>query len=162
MASGKILVLAKLKTCLHQHLLLVAHHSVLFGIVKLFGKVGNVWQSQFLVSCFLVKLLHYGFAQNLCPELPMARPFVSSQKMDNRCFSVYLTGVKIFWDIKYHWFFLLSTTPPWLPCLANSCCCLVTKSCLTLWQFHALWSSRLLCPWDFPGKNTGARCHFLL
>ena len=21
---------------------------------------------------------------------------------------------------------------------------------------------RLLCPWDFPGKNTGSRCHFLL
>ena len=42
MASGKILVLAKLKTCLHQHLLLVAHHSVLFGTVKLFGKVGSV------------------------------------------------------------------------------------------------------------------------
>ena len=22
--------------------------------------------------------------------------------------------------------------------------------------------SRLLCPWDFPGKNTGVGCHFLL
>ena len=22
--------------------------------------------------------------------------------------------------------------------------------------------SRLLCPWDFPGKNTGMGCHFLL
>ena len=22
--------------------------------------------------------------------------------------------------------------------------------------------TRLLCPWDFPGKNTGAGCHFLL
>ena len=21
---------------------------------------------------------------------------------------------------------------------------------------------RLLCPWDFPGKNTGVGCHFLL
>ena len=21
---------------------------------------------------------------------------------------------------------------------------------------------RLLCPWDFPGKNTGVSCHFLL
>ena len=54
------------------------------------------------------------FALGVCPEplpeLPMARPFVSSQKMDNWCLSVYLTGVKIFWDIKYHWFFLLSTT----------------------------------------------------
>ena len=27
---------------------------------------------------------------------------------------------------------------------------------------HGLWSARLLCPWDFPGKNTGVGCHFLL
>ena len=25
-----------------------------------------------------------------------------------------------------------------------------------------LWPARLLCPWDFPGKNTGVGCHFLL
>ena len=25
-----------------------------------------------------------------------------------------------------------------------------------------LWSSRLLCPWDFPGKNIRVGCHFLL
>ena len=23
-------------------------------------------------------------------------------------------------------------------------------------------SPRLLCPWDFPGKNSGVGCHFLL
>ena len=22
--------------------------------------------------------------------------------------------------------------------------------------------ARLLCPWDFPGKNSGVNCHFLL
>ena len=27
---------------------------------------------------------------------------------------------------------------------------------------HGLQPSRLLCPWNFPGKNTGADCHFLL
>ena len=27
---------------------------------------------------------------------------------------------------------------------------------------QGLQSSRLLCPWDFPGKNTGMGCHFLL
>ena len=27
---------------------------------------------------------------------------------------------------------------------------------------HALWPTRLLCPWDSPGKNTGVGCHFLL
>ena len=37
----------------------------------------------------------------------------------------------------------------------------VIKSCPTLvtpWTVAA----RLLCPWDFPGKNTGVDCHFLL
>ena len=41
-------------------------------------------------------------------------------------------------------------------------CYLVTKSCLTLFQHHGLQPTRLLCPWDFPGKNTGLGCHFLL
>ena len=29
-------------------------------------------------------------------------------------------------------------------------------------QPHRPQPTRLLCPWDFPGKNTGAGCHFLL
>ena len=36
-------------------------------------------------------------------------------------------------------------------------CVLVAKSCLTLFK-----PARLLCPWNSPGKNTGAGCHFLL
>ena len=38
---------------------------------------------------------------------------------------------------------------------------LVAKSCPTL---AIPWSvpTRLLCPWDSPGKNTGVGCHFLL
>ena len=31
-----------------------------------------------------------------------------------------------------------------------------------VWPFAASWTARLLCPWNFPGKNTGAGCHFLL
>ena len=27
---------------------------------------------------------------------------------------------------------------------------------------HVIYSSRLLCPWNFPGNNTGLGCHFLL
>ena len=37
----------------------------------------------------------------------------------------------------------------------------VTQSCPTL-QSHGLQSSRLLCPWEFPGKSTGVGCHCLL
>ena len=32
---------------------------------------------------------------------------------------------------------------------------------LTL-RSYGLWPARLLCPWNFPGKNTGVGCHFLL
>ena len=35
----------------------------------------------------------------------------------------------------------------------------VTSNSLRL---HGLHSARLLCPWAFPGKNTGVDCHFLL
>ena len=31
-----------------------------------------------------------------------------------------------------------------------------------LWQTHWLQPASLLCPWDFPGKNIGVGCHFLL
>ena len=41
-------------------------------------------------------------------------------------------------------------------------CFLVTKSCLNLWDSHGLQPASLLCPWDFPGKNSGVGCHFLL
>ena len=39
------------------------------------------------------------------------------------------------------------------------CVCLIMSN--SSWP-HELWPTRLLCPWDFPGKNTGAGCHFLL
>ena len=50
---------------------------------------------------------------------------------------------------------------PLLVSLEMECCCLITKSCLTL-QPHELEPARLLCLRDFPGKNTGVCCHFLV
>ena len=44
----------------------------------------------------------------------------------------------------------------------TGCCCLVTKSCLTLLQPYGLWPARLLCSWDFPGKNIGLGCYFFI
>ena len=41
------------------------------------------------------------------------------------------------------------------------CCgCLVAKLCPTLQRPHGLQLTRLPCPWDLPGKNTGVGCHF--
>ena len=36
---------------------------------------------------------------------------------------------------------------------------LAAKPCLTILQLHGLYSSRLLCPWDFLGKDTEVGCH---
>ena len=54
-------------------------------------------------------------------------------------------------------FFLIFT----LLCVCVLCACLVGQSCLTPRPF-GLKPTRLLCPWDFLGKNPGAGCHFLL
>ena len=42
------------------------------------------------------------------------------------------------------------------------CCCLVAQLCPTLLWPHGLQPARLLCPWNFPSKNTRVDCHFLL
>ena len=39
--------------------------------------------------------------------------------------------------------------------------CSVARSHPTLLQPHGK-PARLLCPWDFPGRDTGVGCHFLL
>ena len=44
--------------------------------------------------------------------------------------------------------------------ILHGCCCFVTVMFNTL-RPHGLSPPRFLCPWDFPGKNTGVGCHFL-
>ena len=46
--------------------------------------------------------------------------------------------------------------------LQTCCYPLVSKSCPTFLRPHGLQHARLLCPWDFPGNNTGVCCHYLL
>ena len=47
------------------------------------------------------------------------------------------------------------------PVLKNCCYCSSLHRVQFLWP-HGFYPTRLLCPWDFPGKNTGVGCHFLL
>ena len=47
-------------------------------------------------------------------------------------------------------------------CVCVRVCVLVAQSCLTLPQSHGWQLTRLLCPWNSPGKNTGVGCHSLL
>ena len=57
-------------------------------------------------------------------------------------------------------------------CSGGACVCVCARVCVHVgaqwlswvWFFATLWTlaSRFLCPWDFPSKNTGVGCHFLL
>ena len=46
--------------------------------------------------------------------------------------------------------------------IKNCCCGLVAGSRPTLCNPMNSKPARLLCPWDFPAKNPGVGCHFLL
>ena len=62
----------------------------------------------------------------------------------------------------FHWHSMDSSLSDFISLISLICCCLVTKSCLILLQSCGLEPTRLLCPWDFPGKFTAVGCHFLL
>ena len=47
-------------------------------------------------------------------------------------------------------------------CSFNICCVCSWSVVCDSWQPHGLQPAKLLSPWDFPGKNTGVGCHFLL
>ena len=61
--------------------------------------------------------------------------------------------------------FCLSLSCPFLlsSVLSISSVCVLSHSVVSssLWP-HGLQPTRLLCPWNFSGKNTGVSCHFLL
>ena len=56
---------------------------------------------------------------------------------------------------------LVFQTRSWLSRLYFRCVCVCACS-VTQLQPHELQPTRLLCPWNFPGKRTGAGCHSLL
>ena len=48
-----------------------------------------------------------------------------------------------------------------LPHLPRCCCCYVASVVSNSVRSHRRQPTRLPCPWDSPGKNTGVGCHFL-
>ena len=51
----------------------------------------------------------------------------------------------------------------WLEVISVSVCESVSRSVVSgSLRSHGLQPTRLLCPWDFPGKDTGVGCHSLL
>ena len=65
-------------------------------------------------------------------------------------------GRILFGYLLFHLFLLYANN--YLSSLDQRCAGSVAQPCPTLCNPM----DRLLCPWDFPGKNTGASCHFLL
>ena len=55
----------------------------------------------------------------------------------------------------------LYMSPSWWGKSAPSLECVCAQPCQTLWPKEPQ-PTRFLCPWDSPGKNTGAGCHSLL
>ena len=53
----------------------------------------------------------------------------------------------------YHWTCVM--------CLCCCCCCITSVVSESV-RSHRRQPTRLPCPWDSPGKNTGVGCHFLL
>ena len=50
---------------------------------------------------------------------------------------------------------------PSFPCCYCCCCCVASVMSDSV-RPQRRQPTRLLCPWDSPGKNTGVGCHFLL
>ena len=57
---------------------------------------------------------------------------------------------------------VLETTSQCLHCTHQFCCIIPVLLCPTLCDPIALYTTRLLCPWNSPVKNTEVGCHFLL
>ena len=63
---------------------------------------------------------------------------------------------KLIFTVNAYRYFLLEESQ-------HSSCCCVSHSILSDSSLpQGLQPSRLLCPWDFPGKNTGVGCYFFL
>ena len=87
--------------------------------------------------------------------------WLSTQRYWN---STCLIWIAISYQVHQHDFFFFNN----VECLKLPLWCVCAQSCPTL-QPHGLQgapalqeSARLLCLWNFPGKNTGVGCHFFL
>ena len=74
-------------------------------------------------------------------------------------------SLQSYWSSPFSWYAVLF--PPTLTLkmgmgLKKPYVCMPSGSVVSDAMTHGLWSTRLLCPWDFPGKDTGVGCHFLL
>ena len=87
--------------------------------------------------------------------------FIEFVKILLLCFYVLVFWSQGMWDL------CSPTRDQTVPCTVRStctlrCCCWVASVVSSPVRPHRGQSTRLLCPWDSPGKNTGVGCHFCL
>ena len=75
-------------------------------------------------------------------------------------YNVYIFALNSELYLVWCWF-SMSSAQLWLFPGINMCVCVYMRVSDSL-RPHGLYPSRLLCPWNSSGKNTGASCHFLL
>ena len=104
-----------------------------------------------LFEIFLISLGKGCFAISF----PPGTAFATSHRFLDHCFRSHLSsGVFFFF---FNFLFDISIDP------LVGCVFSVGQEHLTLWPYRSVFMpTSFLCPWNFPGKNTGAACHFLL
>ena len=118
----------------------VGHRSLVPGLGRSSGEGnGNPIQYSFLENSMDGEAQSIGVAK-------------SHTQLGNFTFS-FTSLIHIYINISFHTHFI-SYTHTHTHTHTETQVCSVALSCLTLWSF-GLWPTRLLCPWDFPGKNTG-------
>ena len=96
----------------------------------------------------------------LIPDQGNGNPFQYScleNPMDTGAWQATVHGVAKSWTRLSDFTSLQGIKIPHTACLHAH----LLQSCPTL-RLHGLEPARLFCPWDSPGKNTGAGCHALL
>ena len=81
--------------------------------------------------------------------------------MDREAWRAPVQGVSKSWTRLSDWTELNWTVRTLNPSEAKGCILSHSVVSLSLWPY-GLQPTRLLCPWNFPGKNTGVLCYFLL
>ena len=70
--------------------------------------------------------------------------------------------IQLLWRMVWRFLKNLKTELTYDPAIPLLGICVHAKQLQSCLWPHGLWPTRLLCPWDSPGKNSWVGCHFLL
>ena len=141
------------------------------------AKVSYIWNISFLNKVIytvcepFLKTLHHSngkifyswlnsifFLLWLCCLLPLPSRFSRVRLCETPWTAAYQTPPSLGFSRQEHWVGLPFPSPMHESEKWKGSCSVVSDSS----QPHGLKPTRLLCPWDLPGKSTGVGCHRLL